>query len=306
MNASSMRAPILFSAAIFAAVSFARGQSIRVGSNFRYAGNLDASSPRTWISLWGGALRSGTVTTATFGWSTAPCPAAVRIKFFHTQPGSGILDFVAERGPFDVTAPVHGTGEIPPVTQTVTLDPPVALQPGDVIAISNLTSCGGPTRGFIDAPMPLLPPASRVYPGDVRTSVSILTGMGEGWLFATASDLPSLSLLKSRFDVTLTATDPRTGAAAVGFPTVLGDGAGYFSIPALTGDATFPEIVVKMVDATAAPPPFGGAFWFFRSSLTDVVYTLTVTDTRTGRSRTYTSAGSPAFCGSADTNAFPP
>jgi hypothetical protein len=61
-----------------------------------------------------------------------------------------------------------------------------------------------------------------------------------------------------------------------------------------------------MVDATTAPPPFGGAFWFFHSSLTDVTYTLTVTDHQTGRVRTYSSAGSPAFCGGADTNAFPP
>jgi hypothetical protein len=60
-----------------------------------------------------------------------------------------------------------------------------------------------------------------------------------------------------------------------------------------------------MVDATAAPPPFGGAFWFFHSSLTDLTYTITVTDHLRGRIRTYTSSGT-AFCGGADTNAFAP
>jgi hypothetical protein len=65
--------------------------------------------------------------------------------------------------------------------------------------------------------------------------------------------------------------------------------------------------MVKMVDATGAPA-LGGGFWFFHSPLTDVAYTITVTDTTTGAVRTYhNTSGSPGqLCGEADTSAFPP
>ena len=115
-----------------------------------------------------------------------------------------------------------------------------------------------------------------------------------------------LLLLSGRFEVNLAATDPRSGLTTTGTAHALSDGSGYFALPDFTGNPSFPEITLKMVDATAAAPPFGGAFWFFYSSLTDVDYTLTVTDLQTGRVRTYASSGSPPFCGAGDTNAFPP
>ena len=86
----------------------------------------------------------------------------------------------------------------------------------------------------------------------------------------------------------------------------LNDRAGYFSLPDFTGDAAFPEVMIKMADATAAPPPFGGSFWFFHASMTDVTYTITVTDQATGLTRAYSNSGNGQFCGGADTNAFPP
>jgi hypothetical protein len=118
-----------------------------------------------------------------------------------------------------------------------------------------------------------------------------------------------LRLLGDRFLVTLSAMDPRTGMTADGVPTPLGIGgrAGYFSLPAFTSDPTFPEVTVKMVDATGSPA-FGGGFWFFHAPLTDVRYTLTVTDQRTGAVRMYSngSSGPGQICGSADTSAFSP
>lgn len=81
------------------------------------------------------------------------------------------------------------------------------------------------------------------------------------------------------------------------------DGFGYFSLPGFTGDASFPEVFVKMTDGTAAP---GGSYWVFHSGLTDVDYTLTVTDQSTGAVRSY-RRGAPAgaeLCGQADTSAF--
>ena len=85
-----------------------------------------------------------------------------------------------------------------------------------------------------------------------------------------------LCLLGSRFRVDLYAIDPRSKAAAP--PTALanGDRFGYFSFPTLTGDPSLPEVLVKMLDASSLP---GGAHWFFSSSLTNVPYSLVITDT---------------------------
>jgi hypothetical protein len=121
-----------------------------------------------------------------------------------------------------------------------------------------------------------------------------------------ATDSDGLVLLGGRFSVGLFATDPRTGAISVGVQNTLGDTAGYFSLPDFTGDPTFPEVTVKMVDATGSPA-LGGDFWFFHAPLTDVQYTLTVTDQTTGTVKTYSnSSGSPGqLCGGVDTSAFP-
>ena len=59
------------------------------------------------------------------------------------------------------------------------------------------------------------------------------------------------------------------------------------------------ELVVKVVDGRA----FNGFYWFFCGALTDVSYTVTVTDTETGAVKTYTNP--PGNLGSvADTAAF--
>jgi Viral BACON domain len=60
------------------------------------------------------------------------------------------------------------------------------------------------------------------------------------------------------------------------------------------------EIVIKVVDGRT----FNGFFWVFYGALSDVAYTITVTDTQTGSIKTYSnSAGSLASV--ADTAAFP-
>jgi hypothetical protein len=75
---------------------------------------------------------------------------------------------------------------------------------------------------------------------------------------------------------------------------------GYFSLPAITGNSSNP-VFVKMLDGTA----LNGSYWFFYGGLTNLEYTLTVTDVSTGRQRTDTNpAGSE--CGGSDTAAFSP
>ncbi len=112
-----------------------------------------------------------------------------------------------------------------------------------------------------------------------------------------------LSLLGGRFRATLHATDPRTGRTADGTALPKGDRFGYFSLPSFTGDPRFPEVFVKMADATAQP---GGYFWVFHTGLTDLDYTLTVTDQVTRAVRTYSGGAKEGgrLCGSADTRAF--
>jgi len=117
-----------------------------------------------------------------------------------------------------------------------------------------------------------------------------------------------LCLLGARFQLEVTARDPRTGNALVGQGVPDGDRFGYFSFPALTGDGNFPEVFVKMADATGLPAPYGSNLWLFHTALTDLDYTLTVRDTHTGRVRIYDSEKfglPPAMaCGEADTRAF--
>jgi hypothetical protein len=112
-----------------------------------------------------------------------------------------------------------------------------------------------------------------------------------------------LSLLDGRFRATIRARDLRTDRIVDGAAIPRGDGFGYFSLPAFTGDPTFPEVFVKMVDATALPE---GYFWVFHTGLTDLEYTLTVTDQVTGAVRTYLreAPDGTALCGEADTMAF--
>ncbi len=120
--------------------------------------------------------------------------------------------------------------------------------------------------------------------------------------------LDRLCLLGARFELSVVARDPRNGDAVPGQGVPDGDRFGYFSFPALTGDARFPEVFVKMADASGLPAPYGNNVWVFHTSLTDLNYFLTVRDTQTGRIKNYSSQkfGNPSSlaCGVADTAAF--
>ncbi len=136
--------------------------------------------------------------------------------------------------------------------------------------------CGGVDQPFPDAPAALVRPEATAAPSD-----------------------STLALLDHRFSVTIHARHPRTGRESDGLAVAGDDRWGYFSMPDVTGDPALPEIVVKMVDFTRV----SGKFWVFHTGLTGFDYTLTVRDTKTGAVRTYESTD--AFCGEADTSAFP-
>jgi hypothetical protein len=105
-----------------------------------------------------------------------------------------------------------------------------------------------------------------------------------------------LCLNDDRFTVATTWRDPRTGATGTGQPRPLtgGDtGAFWFFAPENL------EVMVKVLDGRAV----NGHFWVFFGALSDVEYTVTVTDRTTGAVKAYHNP--PYRFGSrADTSAF--
>jgi pre-peptidase len=104
-------------------------------------------------------------------------------------------------------------------------------------------------------------------------------------------------LLGGRYRVTVTFT-PRTGTG----------GAGQALQPSVTSDtglfwfftANNIEIIIKVVSGCG----FNSRVWVFSGGLTDVAYTITVTDTVTGISKTYSNPQSTPSQPIQDTNAF--
>jgi PKD repeat protein len=116
----------------------------------------------------------------------------------------------------------------------------------------------------------------------------------------TASE--TLRILSAHpFEVTVSATDPRTGNTGLGQVLLQTDIYGIFSIPDITGNAGNPEIIVKMVDASG----IGQNYWVFYGALTDLSYTLSVTEVATGITKTYHDARvGTTVCGEFDTSGF--
>ena len=103
----------------------------------------------------------------------------------------------------------------------------------------------------------------------------------------------TLCLLGGRFQVEATFKQGGVTSSATAVP--YGDNSGFFWF----FDASNIELVVKVLDGRA----LNGKFWFFYGALSDVEYTLKVTDTMTGTVKTYQNAPGN-LCGRADTAAF--
>lgn len=113
---------------------------------------------------------------------------------------------------------------------------------------------------------------------------------------ACAAGDTTLCLQGHRFAVTVDWTNQHAGGAlGQGHALVGTDETGTFWF----FDADNTELVVKVLDGRA----LNGKFWFFWGSLTDVEYTITVTDTETGASRQYHHAAGSSS-GGFDTGAF--
>ncbi len=104
---------------------------------------------------------------------------------------------------------------------------------------------------------------------------------------ACAGKPEQLCVANNRYRVTVDAVDPK-GNVAQGVALYQTNSVGYFSLPAFTGDVAVPEVVVKVLEPAGANP------WIFYSGLTNLDYTIHVTDTATGRDfNTYHVAAPP-------------
>ena len=126
--------------------------------------------------------------------------------------------------------------------------------------------------------------ASGIYTFPIDPQPISQDGSGFG-VFGQRFTLPTCAsgsgqlCLGGRFCVDVRFTDPRNGQASAGTPVpITGDtGAFWFFDPANL------ELVIKVLDGRAV----NGHFWVFYGALSDVSYTITVTDTVTGSFRTY-------------------
>jgi hypothetical protein len=110
------------------------------------------------------------------------------------------------------------------------------------------------------------------------------------------SDDLTMCLLNNRFQVKVDWENQRNGNTGVGTVVPISDTTGSFWF---FNDENL-ELVVKVLDGT----PVNGKFWFFYGALSDVIYTITVTDTEAEEVKQYVNpAGN--ICGLGDTTAFP-
>ena len=119
-----------------------------------------------------------------------------------------------------------------------------------------------------------------------------------GSLFAAPDCTPTPTAFcgQNRFRVEVSFVDPRNGSAGQGRATQLTDDTGVFWFFAPSNL----ELMVKVLDGSGV----NGHFWVFYGALSDVEYTITVTDTATGSQRTYHNPLHHLASG-ADLDAFP-
>jgi PKD repeat protein len=205
----------------------------------------------------------------------------------------------------------YGTGSTtpPPPAPTASFTfSPAAPAAGQTLSFHD-ASTGAPTSwvwGFGDGTSALTANPSHVYAaaGTYTVSLSVTNAGGTGTLSRSITiaappvgcGAGALCLNGNRFRVIAAWTVP-SGASGVGIPVPLTGDTGYFWF----FSSNNVELVVKVVDGRVV----NGRFWVFSGALSDVQYTLTVTDTVTGAVRTYSNPQG-TLASRADTAAFLP
>jgi hypothetical protein len=169
-----------------AVVSSVAAQSVTIGTQLADEGGtatITSGAPVTYVDLAHYAPGTGTVSKATVGWSRA-CTGAFKIVFLrNTFFSLSSFTVFATRGPFDSVAG----------RTTVTLNPPVTIQNGDVIGVVQLqplAACGS----VLTETAPASSGYNLITVGDVSTNGGVLgssSNFGPGYeigVFAYGSD----------------------------------------------------------------------------------------------------------------------
>lgn len=122
-------------------------------------------------------------------------------------------------------------------------------------------------------------------PNAIASSFSVEVPLVDRYSPPNAGQATTLVLNAAHsFNVTLTATNQHGGnAQGTGLALPQSDTFGYFSLPSITGNASNPEVFVKILDGRGV----NGNYWVFYGHLTDLIYDITVTENATGHTKTY-------------------
>jgi PKD repeat protein len=247
--------------------------------------DASSGSPTSWLWTFGDG-----------GTSTAQNPT----KTF-SQPGSYTVTLVASNagGSSSTSRVVTVSQAAPPATNAPTPDfsfsppdptPGTAVQFTDASTGSPLSwswSFGDPASGSANSSSLRNPTHYFISAGTYTVSLTVSNGGGS--TTATHSVTvgtcggagTALCLNGGRFRVTATWRVASQGTSGAGNAVALTGDTGYFWF--FTSNNV--ELVVKVLDGRA----FNGRFWVFSGALSDVEYTLRVTDTVTGAVKTYTN-----------------
>jgi len=266
-----------------AAFSYSPG-SLSAGQTATFA-DASTGSPTSWLWTFGDG-----------GSSTAQNPTRT-----YTQPGSYTVTLVASNagGSGSTSRTITVSQAAPPSTNAPTPDfsfSPLSPTPGSAVQFNdssagsplswawnfgdpssgsaNVSSLRNPTHYFVTGGNYTVSLTVSNAGGSTSTTRSVTVGSCGG--AGTA-----LCLNGGRFRVTAAWRVASQGTSGNGNAVALTGDTGYFWF--FTNNNV--ELVVKVVDGRA----FNGRFWVFSGALSDVEYTLTVTDTVTGAVKTYTN-----------------
>jgi len=145
------------------------------------------------------------------------------------------------------------------------------------------------SSGFTDsAPLSFAENGRQLYAGgDTQLFRAVRSGCADSGT--------SLCLWSGRFEVSVSWSASHIGQSGRGFsmPLTTDSGAFWFFQPSNI------ELVIKVLDGRTV----NGRFWVFCGALSDVGYTITITDTETGAQKTYTNPEG-TLASRADTEAF--
>ncbi len=182
------------------------------------------------------------------------------------------------------------------VTDTVTGAVKTYTNPqGRLASVADVTAFpgGSPSTSAAPTSTPGSPLLEEIVRAKSREVVRLLSASAPA---VCLSDATTLCLNNGRFQVRVAWRVPTQGTSGVGLAVPLTSDTGYFWF----FSSNNVELVIKVVDGRA----FNGFFWVFYGALSDVEYTITVTDTDTGAVKTYTNPQG-RLASVADVAAFP-